>query len=74
MYLHTIDEPRSKAFFRGRLTKVEEIQIRAASEAGLESMIDTHFSADRITIETLKEVKADLHAELAAFTQTNWWK
>jgi hypothetical protein len=74
MYLHTIDQPRSKEFFRGRLTALEKIQIRNASEAGLESMIHTHFAADMITIDTLKEVKRDLHAELAEFTaRPKWW-
>lgn len=74
MYLHTIDAPRSKQFFRARLTKVEEGLIRAATEEALESMIDTHFSADRITLDTLKETKTELMQELAAFSnKPNWW-
>ncbi len=73
MHLH-IAEPKTTQQFLARLTAVERIKIRRASEAGLESMLYTDFPSDMITAEQLKEAAAILHKEYAEFTQNpNWW-
>jgi hypothetical protein len=73
MSLHTL-ESKTTANFLGRLTEVERCQIRGASEAGLESMVHTHFASDMITADQLKEAAKILHERFAEFTQrANWW-
>lgn len=73
MHLHTLESKTTQQFL-DRLTEVERCQIRAATEAGLESMVHTHFSSDMITADQLKEAAKTLQVNFAEFTKReNWW-
>lgn len=69
MYLHTMNEPKNAAQIMVRLTEVEKIRIRGASDGALEHMRQSMTSDGPPSIETMAEIKAALDAKFGTYDQ-----
>lgn len=72
MSLTTI-EPKNAEQLYNRLTRMEKIHLRDATDGRLEYLAQEEYKVDGATLEVMLEVRDRLNQEFAEFNASSYW-